>query len=186
MVLSSSSLSPWHFSSFKISRILGTFFQDITPRDHKTGHSAAAQERCLDVNTVSIIHQRRLLAIHLHLQEYSIQHSAHNLCQLLSWPHTNHGQCGTPDFRIHSQTSIRRLFLTSIDIVFTIYSENSDMLRCSHHWYLHQACILTAASITAADTGTQLGGGCSLHALISTRCWHLHRYLPQADVDIYN
>ena len=96
MVLSSSSLSPWHFSSFKISRILGTFFQDITPRDHKTGHSAAAQERCLDVNTVSIIHQRRLLAIHLHLQEYSIQHSAHNLCQLLSWPHTNHGQCGTP------------------------------------------------------------------------------------------
>ena len=187
MVLSSSSLSPWHFSSFKISRILGTFFQDITPRDHKTGHSAAAQERCLDVNTVSIIHQRRLLAIHLHLQEYSIQHSAHNLCQLLSWPPNTPWSVRDP---IQTSGYIRRQvsgdFFWHRSTSFSQYSENSDMLRCSHHWYLHQACILTAASITAADTGAQLGGGCSLHALISTRCWHLHRYLPQADVDIYN
>ena len=148
MVLSSSSLSPWHFSSFKISRILGTFFQDITPRDHKTGHSAAAQEQCLDVNTVSIIHQRRLLAIHLHLQEYSIQHSAHNLCQLLSWPPNTPWSVRDP---IQTSGYIRRQvsgdFFTSMYIV----SHNIRRIRICWDAATTDTCIKPASWLPPAS-----------------------------------
>ena len=184
MVLSSSSLSPWHFSSFKISRILGTFFQDITPRDHKTGHFAAAQERCLDVNTVSIIHQRRLLAIHLHLQEYSIQHSAHNLCRLPSWPHTNHGQCGTPS-RLQD-TFADKCQETSMYIVFTIFGEfgyvemQPPLILASS---LHLDCRQHHSSRHRNTTWRGMQFACP-HIYQMLTSTYTDIYVPHADVDI--